>query len=162
MALHMRIFASGSSFTIARTASMPPMSGITMSIVTRSGLSCRYFSTAWAPVSVGGGLGLPQRPPPFHHGDEGAPHVDHARHHGWRPGNPRRVEPRQDLADPLRLGGADEAAHSKQEQSDDSRVTHPKRRSQDTARGCVEQANSHRRLLLLALERDQQASPSAG
>src|SRR5437016_3594309 len=53
-------------------------------------------------------------------------------------------------------------AHSKQEQSDDSRVTHPKRRSQDTARGCVEQANSHRRLLLLALERDQQASPSAG
>src|SRR5213595_1068603 len=30
----------------------PPMSGITMSIVTRSGLSCRYFSTAWDPVSA--------------------------------------------------------------------------------------------------------------
>ena len=28
------------------------MSGITMSIVTRSGLSCRYFSTAWAPDSA--------------------------------------------------------------------------------------------------------------
>jgi len=28
------------------------MSGITMSIVTRSGLSCRYFSTAWDPVSA--------------------------------------------------------------------------------------------------------------
>src|SRR6266513_1720513 len=52
IALHMRIFASGSSFTIARTASMPPMSGITMSIVTRSGLSCRYFSTACVPVSA--------------------------------------------------------------------------------------------------------------
>src|SRR5438045_1602438 len=31
---------------------MPPMSGITMSIVTRSGLSCRYFSTACVPVSA--------------------------------------------------------------------------------------------------------------
>src|SRR5207249_856144 len=52
MALHMRIFASGSCFTISRTASIPPMSGITMSMVTRSGLSCRYFSTAWEPVSA--------------------------------------------------------------------------------------------------------------
>jgi len=30
----------------------PAMSGITISIVTRSGLSCRYFSTAWEPVSA--------------------------------------------------------------------------------------------------------------
>src|SRR5690242_14210312 len=52
MALHIRILASGSCFTISRTASMPPMSGITMSIVTRSGLSCRYFSTACVPVSA--------------------------------------------------------------------------------------------------------------
>src|SRR2546427_2810014 len=52
MALHIRIFASGSCLTISRTASIPPMSGITMSIVTRSGFSCRYFSTAWVPVSA--------------------------------------------------------------------------------------------------------------
>src|SRR5215510_12496368 len=52
MALHIRILASGSCFTISRTASIPPMSGITMSIVTRSGLSCRYFSTACVPVSA--------------------------------------------------------------------------------------------------------------
>src|SRR5256886_11877631 len=52
IALHIRILASGSCFTISRTASIPPMSGITMSIVTRSGLSCRYFSTAWVPVSA--------------------------------------------------------------------------------------------------------------
>ena len=32
--------APGSSFVISRTASMPPMSGMTMSIVTRSGRSC--------------------------------------------------------------------------------------------------------------------------
>src|SRR5436309_1990159 len=37
---------------MARTASIPPMSGITMSIVTRSGLSWRYRSTAWEPVSA--------------------------------------------------------------------------------------------------------------
>src|SRR5256712_3038010 len=48
----MRILASGSCLTISRTASMPPMSGITMSMVTRSGLSWRYFSTAWVPVSA--------------------------------------------------------------------------------------------------------------
>src|SRR3989441_170346 len=52
IALHMRILASGSCFTISRTASMPPMSGITMSIVTRSGLSCLYLSTACTPVSA--------------------------------------------------------------------------------------------------------------
>src|ERR671923_1905834 len=52
IALHIRIFESGSCLTISRTASMPPMSGITMSMVTRSGLSCRYFSTAWVPVSA--------------------------------------------------------------------------------------------------------------
>src|SRR6267154_791982 len=50
IALHIRILASGSCLTISRTASMPPMSGITMSIVTRSGLSWRYFSTACVPV----------------------------------------------------------------------------------------------------------------
>src|SRR6266545_876757 len=52
MALHIRILASGSCLTISRTASMPPMSGITMSMVTRSGLSSRYFSTACVPVSA--------------------------------------------------------------------------------------------------------------
>src|SRR5207253_242830 len=52
MALHIRIFASGSCFTISRTASIPPMSGITMSIVTRSGRSCLYFSTACDPASA--------------------------------------------------------------------------------------------------------------
>src|SRR5436190_8555448 len=52
MALHIRILASGSCLTISRTASMPPMSGITISMVTRSGLSCRYFSTACVPVSA--------------------------------------------------------------------------------------------------------------
>src|SRR6266550_156320 len=52
MALHIRILASGSCLTISRTASMPPMSGITMSMVTRSGLSWRYFSTACVPVSA--------------------------------------------------------------------------------------------------------------
>src|SRR5882762_270475 len=52
MALHIRILASGSFLTISRTASMPPISGITISIVTRSGLSWRYFSTACVPVSA--------------------------------------------------------------------------------------------------------------
>src|SRR5438309_152595 len=52
MALHIRILASGSNLVISRTASMPPMSGITMSIVTRSGLSCLYLSTACTPVSA--------------------------------------------------------------------------------------------------------------
>src|SRR4029079_4626494 len=52
MALHMRILAFGSSLQISRTASMPPMSGMTISIVTRSGCSCLYFSTACTPVSA--------------------------------------------------------------------------------------------------------------
>src|SRR5882762_458076 len=52
MALHIRILASGSFLTISRTASMPPISGITISIVTRSGFSWRYFSTACVPVSA--------------------------------------------------------------------------------------------------------------
>src|ERR1043166_7549716 len=52
MALHIRILASGFFLQISRTASMPPMSGITISMVTRSGLSWRYRSTAWAPVSA--------------------------------------------------------------------------------------------------------------
>src|SRR4051812_19477289 len=52
IALHMRTFACGSIFVISRTASIPPMSGITMSIVTRSGRSCWYFSTACKPVSA--------------------------------------------------------------------------------------------------------------
>src|SRR5205807_2483212 len=116
-----------------------------------------HGSPGTPPPAVGGGLGLPQRPPPFHHGDEGTPHVDDPRDHGRRSGNPGRLEPRHDLADSLRLGGAHEAAHPEQQQSDDSRVTHPKRRSQDTARGCVEQANSDRRPLPAALERDRRA-----
>src|SRR2546428_656785 len=52
MALHIRIFASGSCLTISRTASIPPMSGMTMSIVTRSGFSSLYRSTACCPVSA--------------------------------------------------------------------------------------------------------------
>src|SRR3989442_7494061 len=114
------------------------------------------------PCSVGGGIWLPQRPPSLHQRDEGAPYVDDPRHDRRRPRNPGGLEPRQDLADPLRLGGAEETAHPEQQQSDDSRVTHPKRRSQDTARGCVEQANSDRRPLLEAPERDRRARPSGG
>ncbi len=53
MALHIRILASGSVLQISRTASMPPMSGITMSMVTRSGLSCAVLLDRLAP-----GLGL--------------------------------------------------------------------------------------------------------
>jgi hypothetical protein len=37
---------------ISRTASMPPMSGMTISMVTKSGRSCLYFSTACSPVSA--------------------------------------------------------------------------------------------------------------
>jgi hypothetical protein len=44
--------AIGSSLVISRTASMPPMSGMTMSIVTRSGRSSLYISTACDPVSA--------------------------------------------------------------------------------------------------------------
>src|SRR5438876_4352971 len=269
----MRILASGSCLTISRTASMPPMSGMTMSMVTRSGLSCRYFSTAWVPVSASptiskpawarmseiivrmkmassqtrtvwlthpprktewglaarryrgprrvdrrdvrrpapgsdrcraapagvpapptrgeevhhlvhreaedlvaaahlehhpgpgacivGRLGLAQRPPSLDDRDQRPPHVDQARHHGRRPGNPRGHEPGQDLTHPLRLGRTDEGAYPKQQQSDDSGVTHPKRRSQDTARGCVEQAKSHRRPLRRAPARGRAAIRSA-
>src|ERR1700681_546096 len=52
MALHMRIRAAGSICVICFTASMPPISGMMMSIVTRSGLSCWYFSTACFPFSA--------------------------------------------------------------------------------------------------------------
>src|SRR5437660_143493 len=52
MALHMRIRAAGSSCVICLTASMPPISGMIMSIVTRSGFSCWYFSTACFPFSA--------------------------------------------------------------------------------------------------------------
>src|SRR6266550_6544006 len=48
----MMILALGSSPQIARAASIPLISGITMSMVTRSGLSCLYFSTACVPVSA--------------------------------------------------------------------------------------------------------------
>src|SRR6202171_2144601 len=48
----MRIRADGSSCVICFTASMPPISGMMMSIVTRSGLSCWYFSTACFPFSA--------------------------------------------------------------------------------------------------------------
>src|SRR6476646_3007406 len=52
MALHMRMRAAGSSCVICFTASMPPISGMMMSIVTRSGLNCWYFSTACLPFSA--------------------------------------------------------------------------------------------------------------
>src|SRR5216117_4533448 len=52
MALHMRIRAVGSICVICFTASMPPISGMMMSIVTRSGFSCLYFSTACLPFSA--------------------------------------------------------------------------------------------------------------
>src|SRR5712671_1717953 len=52
MALHMRIRAAGSICVICFTASMPPISGMMMSIVTRSGFSCWYFSTACFPFSA--------------------------------------------------------------------------------------------------------------
>jgi hypothetical protein len=52
IALHMRTFACGSIFVISRTASMPPMSGITMSIVTRSGAAAGTSRPACTPVSA--------------------------------------------------------------------------------------------------------------
>src|SRR4051812_44567531 len=52
MALHMRILAAGSACVICFTASMPPISGMMMSIVTRSGFNCWYFSTACLPFSA--------------------------------------------------------------------------------------------------------------
>src|SRR6202049_3115916 len=52
MALHMRIRAAGSICVICFTASMPPISGMMISIVTRSGFSCWYFSTACFPFSA--------------------------------------------------------------------------------------------------------------
>src|SRR3954468_7870990 len=48
----MRIRAAGSACVICFTASMPPISGMMMSIVTRSGFSCWYFSTACFPFSA--------------------------------------------------------------------------------------------------------------
>src|SRR5690606_17444067 len=52
IALHLSMGAFGCSLMISRTASIPPMSGMTMSIVTRSGCSSRYFATASVPVSA--------------------------------------------------------------------------------------------------------------
>src|SRR5438876_11715891 len=48
----MRIRAAGSIWVICFTASIPPISGMMMSIVTRSGFSCLYFSTACLPFSA--------------------------------------------------------------------------------------------------------------
>src|ERR1700730_17208583 len=48
----MRIRAEGSICVICFTASIPPISGMMMSIVTRSGLSCWSFSTAGFPFSA--------------------------------------------------------------------------------------------------------------
>src|SRR5216110_1840105 len=48
----MRMRAAGSICVICLTASMPPISGMMMSIVTRSGFSCWYFSTACLPFSA--------------------------------------------------------------------------------------------------------------
>src|SRR5437868_5152969 len=48
----MRMRAAGSICVICFTASMPPISGMMMSIVTKSGFSCWYFSTACLPFSA--------------------------------------------------------------------------------------------------------------
>src|SRR3954469_25291186 len=48
----MRMRAAGSICVICLTASIPPISGMMMSIVTRSGLSFWYFSTACLPFSA--------------------------------------------------------------------------------------------------------------
>src|SRR2546423_553329 len=48
----MRIRAPGSIWVIFLTASIPPISGMMISIVTRSGFSCWYFSTACLPFSA--------------------------------------------------------------------------------------------------------------
>src|SRR6266702_233989 len=108
-----------------------------------------------------GRLWLAQGPPALHYRQQRPPHVHQPRHDGRRPGDARRIEARQNLAYPLRLGGADEAAYPEHEQSDDPGVTHPMRRSQDTARGCVEQANSDRRPLPQAPAPDRPAIPIA-
>src|SRR5207237_782590 len=179
---HMRILASGSNLTISRTASMPPMSGITMSIVTRSGLSSLYLATACTPLSASPTTSKPacatmsplivrmtmasakartvclthppaaalaprrlprlaHRPPPLHHPHQGPPHVYEPRHRPGRSGDSGGFEPRQDFANHRRLGGPGETPDAEQEQSDDAGVTHPMRRTQDTATGCVQQAN---------------------
>src|SRR5579883_2327933 len=49
MEVHMMILAPGSCVMICRTAVMPSISGITMSIVTKSGLNALYLSTASSP-----------------------------------------------------------------------------------------------------------------
>src|SRR5467141_1334095 len=49
---HMITTAPGSCWTISRVASMPDLYGITMSIVTRSGLRSRKRLTAWTPSSA--------------------------------------------------------------------------------------------------------------
>src|SRR5947209_3488748 len=48
----MRMRAAGSICVICLTASIPPISGMMMSIVTRSGFSFWYFSTACLPFSA--------------------------------------------------------------------------------------------------------------
>src|SRR5579872_5313490 len=50
MAVHMITLALASSFLISRTALMPSISGIVMSIVTRSGFNARYISTDSRPL----------------------------------------------------------------------------------------------------------------
>src|SRR5437773_6007306 len=57
-------------------------------------------------------VGLPSFP--TRRSSDLTPHVDDPRDHGRRSGNPGRLEPRHDLADSLRLGGAHEAAHPEQ------------------------------------------------
>src|SRR5665647_2119099 len=52
MALHISTLAPGSILMMLRTASIPSISGITMSMVTRSGWSSAYFFTASTPFSA--------------------------------------------------------------------------------------------------------------
>src|SRR5207244_2336137 len=63
----------------------------------------------------------------------------------------------RDFANHRLLGGPAETTDAEQEQSDDPGVTHPMRRTQDTATGCVQQANSGHPLLPQAGERDRRA-----
>ena len=78
---------------ISRTASMPPMSGITMSIVTRSGRSCLYRSTACMPVSASPTTSKPAAEDVADH----RPHEDRvvAHEHRWSHRSPtsRRSDP---------------------------------------------------------------------
>jgi len=76
-ALHMITTALGSSWTISRVASMPLLYGMTMSMVTRSGLSSRNRFTAWTPSSALAGNGEPRRGKDV---PQGVPHEERVVH----------------------------------------------------------------------------------